>query len=481
MKNDLSRPKGRMLNDGALQEIQQLFQGFPREKSLLIEALHLIQDNYERLSHDHLHALALEFRMSMAEVFEVASFYEHFVIDKPPVDVRVCVSLTCAMAGVKRDYPGQNVVEVSCLGRCNEAPAVQIGAFKADKQAVYIPHLPHYNALKAGEISPEIILEKIKSLKGLGGAGFPTAKKWEIVRKAQGEKLMVVNADEGEPGTFKDKFILENHMNEFLDGMMVASEIVGASAIYIYIRDEYPHAREMLKAAQLPNVHIRRGAGAYICGEESALIESLEGKRGLPRLRPPFVGEKGLFGKPTLVNNVETLYMVSEMLNGRGINERHYSVSGRVKNPGVYRLPAGSTAREILAKAGGMVQGHAFKGYLPGGASGGILPATLADEPLDFGTLAKYGAFVGSHAVIFLSDKDNLKGVAKNLLAFFKHESCGQCTPCREGAGKLIEIIDDEAAVLDLASVMMDASICGLGQAAPNPVLSLYKHFKGAL
>lgn len=481
-----SRPKGRMLNEAALRTVQSLLQDFPREKSLLIEAFHLLQDHFGYLSKDNLHALSHEFRLSMAEVYEVASFYSHFVIEAQPVDVRVCVSLTCAMAGAAErvaalTIKGRRVTEVPCLGRCHEAPVIHEGAFISPSVKPFKINLPHYEALKNGFITPDFILEKIKTLKGLGGAGFPTARKWEIVKNQTGEKVMVVNADEGEPGTFKDKFILENYVNQFLDGMMVASYITGASQIYIYLRDEYPHAREILKVAlvNLPNVHLRRGAGAYICGEESALIESLEGKRGLPRLRPPFVGERGLFGKPTLVNNVETLYMVSELLSGRGENERHYSVSGRVKIPGIYRLKAGSTARELLAKAGGMAEGHAFKAYLPGGASGGILPAKLANEPLDFGTLTQHGAFVGSHAVIFLSDKDDLKAVAKNLLEFFKHESCGQCTPCREGTAQLLHIMDDETKVKNLSTVMMEASICGLGQAAPNPVLSLYRHFKG--
>jgi formate dehydrogenase beta subunit len=479
-----SRPKGRVLNETALLEVRSVLEGFPRDKSLLIEALHLLQDHFGHLSKDNLHALSHELRLSMAEVYEVASFYAHFIIEGDPVDVRVCVSLTCAMAGSAEmiaalTMQGRRVTEVPCLGRCNEAPVSHEGAFLAPPVNEFKVNLPHYEALKNGFITAEYILDKIKSLRGLGGAGFPTARKWEIVRGAAGEKVMVVNADEGEPGTFKDKLILENHVNEFLDGMMVASHIIGASQIYIYLRDEYPHAREILKAANLPNVHLRRGAGAYICGEESALIESIEGKRGLPRLRPPYVGERGVFGKPTLVNNVETLYMVSEILSGRDASERHYSVSGRVKNPGVYRMEGGVTASQLLAKAGGMEEEHEFKAYLPGGASGGILPAMLADEPLDFGTLTQHGAFVGSHAVIFLSQKDDLKGVAKNLLEFFKHESCGQCTPCREGTAQLIHLIDDETRVKALSTVMMEASICGLGQAAPNPVLSLYRHFKG--
>jgi formate dehydrogenase beta subunit len=424
----------------------------------------------------------------MAHIYEVASFYHHFILcEEPPKPMmRVCESLSCALhLPLAFDESKYNIVKSPCLGLCDKAPAAFEGAFIAPKQSVILPEFTHYQALKHGEISAESIIEKLETagLKGLGGAGFPTFKKWQIVRQQQGPRYLVVNADEGEVGTFKDKYLLENHLAAVLEGVLIAAEVIKAEAIYIYLRDEYPLARERLKAAlttlNRPDIHLRRGAGAYICGEESALIESLEGKRGYPRLRPPFVGQRGLFNRPTLVNNVETLFWVTQVLEDKPLL-RHFSVSGRVKNPGIYQAKAGISARELITLAGGMREGHALQAFLPGGASGGILPASLQNEPLDFGVLAKHGAFIGSHAFIVLSHLDDVREAAKNLMHFFKTESCGQCTPCREGTGVALQLMEegfDAKKLHPLANVMMEASICGLGQAAPNLFLSVLRHF----
>ncbi|MGH6948293.1 MAG: NADH-ubiquinone oxidoreductase-F iron-sulfur binding region domain-containing protein, partial [Kiloniellales bacterium] len=486
-------------------------------------------------------------RLPMAEVYEVASFYAHFdiVLDDetppPPVTVRVCDSLTCAMLGAEEliaALPGRlgksvRVLRAPCMGRCEAAPAVAIGhealapadvggvtaavaAVAGDHHAALPPYetleaykaAGGYKALEAclsgrREVDDIVATLSDAKLRGLGGAGFPTGRKWTFVRAEKGPRLMAVNADEGEPGTFKDRYYLERRPHRTIEGMLIAAWAVEAEAVYFYLRDEYPQIREILlkefaavEAAGLAKhskLHLRRGAGAYICGEESAMLESIEGKRGLPRHRPPFVAQKGLWGRPTLVNNVETLYWIPEILDkgatwfadyGRngGAGLRSYSVSGRVREPGVKLTPAGVTVTELIEEfCGGMAEGHRFRAYLPGGASGGILPASMADLPLEFGQLEKYGCLVGSHAVVILSDKDDLKGAALNLMRFFEDESCGQCTPCRNGTEKAVKLMSernwDKALLEELSTVMRDASICGLGQAAPNPLLSVLKYF----
>ncbi len=538
-------PKGRQLDPAAREEVAALLGDPPRRRDLLIEYLHLIQDHYNGLSARHLQALAAEMDLSMAEVFEVASFYAHFdiILDgedaPPPLTIRVCDSLTCEMMGAQSLLAGLpdavgasvRVVRAPCMGLCDAAPAVEVGhrqlgpatietVAKAVQAGQTEPDIPPYQDLAAyradggydrlgeclaGRSTVEHVIETLESagLRGLGGAGFPTGRKWALVRNAPTPRFVAVNADEGEPGTFKDRLYLEQHPHRFLEGTLIAAWAVEAEAIYIYLRDEYPAARHILlteiaalqSAGLAPHtaVHLRRGAGAYICGEESAMIESIEGKRGLPRHRPPYVAQDGIFGRPTLVNNVETLFWVPEILNkgaawfaGQGTNGskglRSYSVSGRVKAPGVKLAPAGLTAQALIDDyCGGMADGHAFKAYLPGGASGGILPAAMADIPLDFGKLEAQGCFVGSHAVIVLSDKDDLRAVALNLMRFFEDESCGQCTPCRNGTEKAVALMAqaswDTALLEELCATMRDASICGLGQAAPNPLLSLLKHF----
>jgi formate dehydrogenase len=538
-------PKGRQTDPAALAEIRALLGDRPRRRDLLIEHLHLIQDTYHCLAARHLAALAEEMRLPQAEVYEVASFYAHFDIVRegetppPPLTVRVCDSLSCAIAGAERLLaelpaalgPNVRVVRAPCMGRCDTAPAVQIGQRSvghADVAAVKtavdsgdtrarIPSYIGYDAyvgdggyalLRAcldGRRTPEEIIEAVDEagLRGLGGAGFPTARKWRFVRAEPAPRLVAINADEGEPGTFKDRHYLETDPHRFLEGALIAAWVVEADAAYIYLRDEYPHIREILlkemaavERAGLTRrtaLHLRRGAGAYICGEESAMIESIEGKRGLPRHRPPYVAQVGLFGRPTLENNVETLYWVRDIVErgpawfaGQGVNggkgPRSYSVSGRVKNPGVKVAPAGITVRQLIDDyCGGMAEGHEFRAYLPGGASGGILPASMADLPLDFGRLEPHGALVGSHAVVVLSDQDDLRAAALNLLRFFEDESCGQCTPCRVGTEKAVKLMSadiwDDATLRDLCSAMADASICGLGQAAPNPILSILRYF----
>ncbi len=539
-------PKGRRVDPQALVEVQQLLGSESRRADLLIEHLHKIQDRYGCLSAAHLTALAQEMRLSQTEVYEVASFYHHFDVVKEdeaapaPLTVRVCDGLSCEMAGA-RDLLAKlpallgrevRVIAAPCIGRCEQAPAVAVGqsplpnatcdAVVAAVTAGAVTHVPEsfidlasyrtnggYALLKtcvSGGRDVEAVIKTMEdsSLRGLGGAGFPTGRKWRIVRAEKGPRLMAVNIDEGEPGTFKDRVYLERDPHRFLEGMLIAAWAVGIEKIYVYLRDEYHGCRAMLEAeiaklklsppmANMPHIELRRGAGAYICGEESAMIESIEGKRGMPRLRPPYVAQVGLFGRPTLEHNFETLYWVREILekggewftshgrNGRkGL--RSFSVSGRVKNPGVKLAPAGITIQELVDEyCGGMLDGQTFYAYLPGGASGGILPATMNNIPLDFDTLQPYGCFIGSAAVIVLSDKDTATDAARNMMRFFHHESCGQCTPCRVGTAKASAIIEknkwDLPLLADLSQVMRDASICGLGQAAPNPVDCVVKYF----
>jgi NADH:ubiquinone oxidoreductase subunit F (NADH-binding)/NADH:ubiquinone oxidoreductase subunit E len=538
-------PKGRQVDLQALDEVRALLGDRPRRRDLLIEHLHLIQDEYGYLSAAHLAALALEMKLALTEVYEVATFYSHFDVVKegetppPPVTVRVCDSLSCAMAGAEHLLqnlpntlgPDVRVVRAPCMGACDRAPVcavrhVQVMHASTDRIESAISHGAHahtyptdtpldayvradgYALLKScisGARTRDDIIKVVSDagLRGLGGAGFPTGRKWSLVRAEPAPRLMAVNADEGEPGTFKDRHYLERDPHRFIEGMLIAAWVVEAPDIYIYIRDEYPEVRLMLAdeiakvveagLAKHTRIHLRRGSGAYICGEESAMIESIEGKRGLPRHRPPYVAQVGLFGRPTLEQNVETLYWVRDIVEkgaawftsyGRRERKgfRSFSVSGRVRKPGVVLAPAGVTVRELIEEyCGGMTEGHEFKGYLPGGASGGILPESMADLPLDFGTLEKYGCFVGSHAVVILSDKDDMKAVALNLLRFFEDESCGQCTPCRVGTEKAVKLMAtgpwDKALLTELSDAMRDASICGLGQAAPNPLLSVLKYF----
>jgi formate dehydrogenase beta subunit len=543
-RNALGAPKGRVLRQAELDGVVALIGPPPYERALLIEYLHKIQDVEHCLPASSMHGLAELMRIPMAEVYEVATFYAHFdvVADgeaRPePMTIRVCDSLSCMLAGAEtllaelqaETMPGVRVVRAPCIGSCHTAPAAEVGhahvdhatfakvkdmAISGNTHAV----IPTYQSLSAyqadggyavlrdclsGARTPDHVIATLSDggLRGMGGAGFPTGRKWGLVRAEAGPRLMAVNGDEGEPGTFKDRHYLERAPHPFLEGMLIAAWAVEATDVYIYMRDEYPAVIEILHRelaalghaglTQHTRVHIRRGAGAYICGEESAMIESIEGKRGLPRHRPPYVAQVGLFGRPTLVNNIETLHWVPQILakgadwfatlgrpGSKGL--RSYSVSGRVKHPGVVLTGAGATCEDLIALCGGMADGHAFKGYLPGGASGGILPASMANIPLDFGQLEKYGCFVGSHAVVILSDKDNAKSVALNLMRFFEDESCGQCTPCRNGTEKAVKLMQqskwDTALLGDLAQVMADASICGLGQAAPNPLKSAIKYF----
>jgi len=543
-------PKGRQVDLQALADVQALLTDRPRRRDLLIEHLHLIQDKNGHISAPHLAALAAEMKLPQTEVYEVATFYAHFDVVKegetppPPVTVRVCDSLSCALQGAERLLevlpkklgPGVRVVRAPCMGACDRAPVCAVGhvqvmaadAAKVVAAAAKPAHAAHaypssntfaayvrgggYELLKAcigGKRTRDELIKIVSDagLRGLGGAGFPTGRKWSLVRAEPAPRLFAVNADEGEPGTFKDRYYLEQDPHRFIEGMLIAAWVIEAADTYLYIRDEYPEVRlllldELAKVEeagllQHTKIHLRRGAGAYICGEESAMIESIEGKRGLPRHRPPYVAQVGLFGRPTLEQNVETLYWVRdivekgpEWVTSQGRHDRKgfrsFSVSGRVKNPGVKVAPAGVTARELIDEfCGGMADGHSFKGYLPGGASGGILPASMADLPLDFGTLEKYGCFVGSHAVIVLSDKDDMKAVALNLIKFFEDESCGQCTPCRVGTEKAAHLMAngpwDPALLDELSTLMRDASICGLGQAAPNPLLSVLKYFPDEL
>ena len=539
-------PKGRQVEEGALNQIKNLLGNRPRRTDLLVEHLHLIQDNFGYITAKHLAALAQEMRMAMAEVFEVATFYAHFDIvldgENPPpkLTIRVCDSLTCELMGAKKLLRSLKknldntirIVRAPCMGRCETSPICEVGHYHINKATLKkvikaidkgqtdpeIPPFKDFNSYKTdgGYLLLENCLNKkhtvdelievlsASGLRGLGGAGFPTGQKWKIVRSYKGHRLMAVNADEGEPGTFKDRTYLESDPHRFLEGMLIAAWVVEAKEIYIYLRDEYPGIRKTLleqiskiKSEGLSDhttIHLRRGAGAYICGEESAMIESIEGKRGLPRHRPPYVAEVGLFGRPTLVQNVETLYWIREIFergpdwfsshgrNGRkGL--RSFSVSGRVREPGVKLAPAGITMRELIDEyCGGMAEGHTFKAYLPGGASGGILSAEMSNIPLDFGTLEEHGCFIGSAAIVALSDKDSTRDAALNLMRFFKDESCGQCTPCRVGTEKATKLMEqnqwDEDLLRELSNVMTDASICGLGQAASNPLKMVLDHFR---
>jgi formate dehydrogenase len=538
--------RGRPLDPVALDEVRALLGDEPRRRDLLIEHLHKIQDRYHAISAAHLNALAEEMRLAPAEVFEVATFYHHFDVVKegeaapPAVTVRVCDSLSCEMAGAQNLLAmlrnggygdGVRVITAPCVGRCDTAPVAIVNQNAIDHATVadvdaalhaqaLTASVPAYTTMDAyvagggyallkacvsGERTADDVIATMENagLRGLGGAGFPAGRKWKIVRAERAPRLMAVNIDEGEPGTFKDRYYLERDPHRFLEGMLIAAWAVGIAEIFVYLRDEYAAARRILTdeiaalqanaPVPLPPIHLRRGAGAYICGEESAMIESIEGKKGMPRLRPPYVAQVGVFGQPTLEHNMETLYWVREIVergaewfasqgrNGRkGL--RSFSVSGRVQKPGVHLAPAGITMRELLDEyAGGMQPGHAFYGYFPGGASGGILSASMADIPLDFDTLNQYGCFIGSAAIIVLSDKDTAKTAALNMLRFFHDESCGQCTPCRVGTAKAVALMErddwDRELLTDLSAVMMDASICGLGQAAPNPLLSVYKYF----
>ena len=537
-------PKGRQFEDEALNEVKALLENRPRQKDLLIEFLHLIQDKYGYLSAQHLCALAEELKISMAEVYEVASFYAHFDIVKedetppPQITIRVCDSLSCELAGAEKlreelkkglDPKEVRVVRAPCMGRCDAAPTLELGHNHIDRAstdkvqaAISEGHfhcsIPEYERFQKYfslggyqtllnlrlEGNWEDIQNKIlaSGLRGLGGAGFPSGKKWGFVRMNEGPRFIAVNGDEGEPGTFKDRFYLERTPHLFLEGMLIAAWAVEAEKAYIYMRDEYPAVLKILKEeitaleqagiVEPGYIELRRGAGAYICGEESAMIESIEGKRGLPRHRPPFVAQVGLFGRPTLVHNVETLHWIAricregpEILNSVEKNGRKglrtYSVSGRVKDPGIYLLPAGSTILDIIDAAGGMMKGHTFKAYQPGGPSSGLLPSKLNDVPMDFDTLQPYDTFIGSAAVVILSDKDSARAAALNMLKFFEDESCGQCTPCRVGCEKAVKLMEkkewDTELLEEVCKTMVDASICGLGQAAPNAIKSTIKYF----
>ncbi|MEH6527821.1 MAG: NAD(P)H-dependent oxidoreductase subunit E [Sneathiella sp.] len=539
--------KGRQVEPFAAREIAALLGDRSRQKDLLIEHLHLIQDTYGFLSAAHLTALADEMRMALAEVYEVATFYHNFEVVKDDavapatLTIKVCDSLSCEMAGamaLKQDLAAKygatlRVTHGACMGRCECAPvvrlkdryvenatmaevdlAVEAAKINAPLLDINAPALQEHKdaggftalkRLRTGELTAEAIIESLSDAghRGLGGAGFPHALKLNSVLSVPGPRYMAINADESEPGTFKDRYFMNTNPYPFLEGMLIAAKIVDAEAVYIFLRDEYPETAKILshclteiRDAGLDDgrpIHLRRGAGAYICGEESAMLESIEGKRGLPRHKPPFPAHVGLFGQPTLINNVETLYWLPDIINkgtawfkdgGRngGTGFRTFSLSGHVNKPGVYITPAGITAQELVDEfGGGMKDGHVFRAYLPGGASGGILPSTMADIPLDFGTLEKYGCFIGSAAVIVLSDQDDMKMIGRNLMRFFEDESCGQCTPCRAGTEKAVLLMErdkwDADLLTELSDCMRDASICGLGQAAPNGLLSILKHF----
>ena len=537
-------PKGRQVVELASQQIRELIGELPLRSDLLIEFLHLIQDRFGHLSSEHISALAEEMRLSQVEVYEVASFYAHFDVVKegepapPELTIRVCDSLSCELAGAQElksaleeglDPKLVRVLRAPCMGRCDTSPVLELGhnhidnaTFEKVKAAIskgethlrmvdyegldtYVENggystLTDYRSHGDWEAVQEAV--SASGLRGLGGAGFPSGKKWGFVRAAKGPRYLAVNGDEGEPGTFKDRYYLERTPHLFLEGMLIAAWAIEADKCFIYMRDEYPVVLEILRR-EIKNledkgyisvgfIDLRRGAGAYICGEESAMIESIEGKRGLPRHRPPYVAQVGIFNKPTLVHNVETLHWVAKVCrdgsavlnsiekNGR-TGLRSYSVSGRIKNPGVYLLPSGSTINDIVLAAGGMLEGHIFKAYQPGGPSSGILPASLDNVPLDFDTLQPLGTFIGSAAVVVLSQLDRVRDAALNMLRFFEDESCGQCTPCRTGCSKAVQLMEkdiwDKEILSDLCQVMEDASICGLGQAAPNPIRLTMKYF----
>ena len=544
-----SQLKGRQADEASLQEVRALLlldsEVLKQRRDLLIEQLHKINDTYRGLHERHLVALAKLMNIPMAEVYEVATFYHHFEVIRegeqaPQFTLRVCDGLSCEMAGaatllnkLKASLGTSKVKVVSapCVGRCEQAPVAvvhqhEIGHASVEKVLAAVqaeatqPVAPDYidldaymaeggyallQALNSGQQDAEAVMKAMEDsgLRGLGGAGFPAGRKWRIVSEQAAPRLMAVNIDEGEPGTFKDRTYLERDPHRFLEGMLVAARVVGIDAIYIYLRDEYHACRQVLEAElqklkansaiHLPMIELRRGAGAYICGEESAMIESIEGKRGEPRMRPPYIAQVGLFGRPTLEHNFETLYWVRDIVqkgpewfSGFGRHGRKglrsFSVSGRVKKPGVKLAPAGITMAELIEEyCGGMQDGHDFYAYLPGGASGGILPASLSDIPLDFDTLQAYGCFIGSAAVIVLGHQDSARNAALNMMNFFAHESCGQCTPCRVGTEKAVQLMQaamwDNATLEDLNQVMADASICGLGQAAPNPVRCVQKYF----
>jgi formate dehydrogenase len=537
-------PRGRTAEPQALAEVRTLLGDDPRRADLLIEYLHRIQDTHGHLSTRHLTALANELRLSTAEVFEVASFYHHFDIVKdsaaapPALTVRVCESISCHLAGGAalldalraRLGEGVRVIPAPCVGRCDSAPVAVVGKNPVEHATLDVvsravaedrtePTLPAYTSYAQyrvdggyrvltdavlGRLTRDEVLAAVDAsgLKGLGGAGFPTSRKWRFVLNEPGPRLVAINADEGEPGTFKDRHCLETDPHRVLEGALLAAWVIDAAEVLFYLRDEYAAARDILHReidalyadppCPLPPLQLRRGAGAYICGEETALIESLEGRRGEPRLRPPFPAQFGVFGRPTLVQNVETVWWLRAILEKgadvfaaqgkdghKGV--RLWSVSGRVNQPGVVAAPNGVTANELIERCGEMLEGHSFRAYLPGGASGGILPAHLGDLPLDFGVLAEYGCFVGSAAVVILSDRDSVKEAAWNLMHFFAHESCGKCTPCRVGTAKAELLMKEERWNLpvleELSQAMMDASICGLGQAAPNPFRSVVRFF----
>ena len=533
-------PKGRQVDDQALEEISTLLGDRPRRRDLLIEHLHLIQDKYKHLSAAHLAALAKEMKISMAEIYEVATFYHHFDVIKegeaapPQLTIRVCDGIACEMQGAqtliaqlgKSTGADVRVIPAPCVGACDRAPVAVVG----QRQIHHATVESTTNAANSGDIHPEIpsytdfdaytadggykiwkeclggqrergdVTARVSGsgLRGLGGAGFPTGTKWGFLDNTPKPRLLAINADEGEPGTFKDRYIIDSDPHRLLEGILLASWAIEAEAAYVYLRDEYPQSREILLAeiSRLEQegltggieLHLRRGAGAYICGEESAMLESIEGKRGLPRNRPPFPAQRGLFGRPTLINNVETIYWIRDIVE-KGADwyqdqgrPHFYSVSGRVKNPGVKLAPAGISVRQLIEEhCGGMEDGHTFTAYLPGGASGGVLPADKGDVPLDFGSLDELGCFIGSSAVVIFSGSDNIRDVCRNLIHFFEDESCGQCTPCRVGCEKMLKLIDapdwDKDLIVELSDTMRDASICGLGQAAPNPVLSAIRFF----
>ncbi len=550
MKNKLKiktklRNRGRNVDLKIKESLKSLINISNYRRDHLIEYLHIIQDNLGYIDNEHMRALADLLDISQTEVYEVATFYHHFDVvknnnEKPPVlTIRVCDSLSCEINGAQQLYENLEqyykgtvrVQKVPCVGRCMSAPIAVVkfnpidnAELKTVKKAVdekkYEPVIPKYisfkeylsdngyktfEKIKNGQIDKNKVIEELdkSNLRGLGGAGFPAGRKWKILIDQPAPRLLAINIDEGEPGTFKDRYFLESNPHKFLDGMLIASEVVGIDKIYIYLRDEYAASRKILAdeikniknhfSNDIPEIELRRGAGAYICGEESAMIESIEGKRGMPRLRPPFVAQVGLFGRPTLEHNMETLYWVRDIFekgstwftsygrkNRKGL--RSFSVSGRVKKPGVHIAPAGITVKELIEEyAGGMLDGHKFYAYFPGGASGGILPASLGDVPLDFDTLHEYDCFIGSAAIIILSDQDKAADAAKNTINFFKHESCGKCTPCRVGTSKASELVKDNSwnvdLLNDLAQVMTDSSICGLGQAASNPLKCVIKYF----
>ena len=547
-RNALTFNKGRQTDDQSINELKNIIPSdYFRQRDMLIECLHLIQDSHKCLKPKYLSALAELTNLPLTEIYETASFYAHFDIFKDDdvnpaeVTIRVCDSLTCEMYGCKslqkdltdsyKNDENIRVVRAPCMGRCHQAPVVEIGKrhltkanlskvkelISSNETKPIIPAYTDYQSyIKSGGYSllkeclnnkkkPMDLIEEMEKsgLRGLGGAGFPTGKKWRFVRAESQPRLMAINGDEGEPGTFKDHHYLTRDPHRFLEGMLIAAWVVEATDVYIYMRDEYPDVIKFLKKEIKileennlnikTRIHLRRGAGAYICGEESSMLESLEGKRGLPRHKPPFPSQVGLFGRPTLIHNIETVFWVREILekgavwfNSHGLNNRSglrtFSVSGRIKNPGIKLAPAGITIRQLIDEyCGGMQDNHSFKAYLPGGASGGILPASMDNVPLDFDTLQEHGCFIGSAAIVVLSDQDKMGDIAKNLMFFFHDESCGQCTPCRNGTEKALKLMNqkswDVELLKELSSAMMDASICGLGQAAPNPMLSVIKHF----